>query len=108
MEVYHTGDSLWLGTRLPPDHFIAKISDKTAETILSRFKDKKSGKQYVMVVNRSFKKSQPLDIKLDVSVRKVREISKITGKPVKTSYNPKEHTISGTFLPGEGKLYALQ
>ena len=108
MEVYHTGDSLWLGTKLPPADFMAKVSDKKAQTILTRFAEKKSGKQYLMVVNRNFSKSQPLIIELNASVKNVKEVSKITGKPVKSAYNSKGHTITETFLPGEGKLYALQ
>lgn len=108
VEVYHTGDSLWLGTKLPPDNFLAKVSDSKAQTILSRFTDKKSGKQYLMVVNRNFNKSQPLTIQLDGSVKRVKEISKSTGKAVKSAYNAKMSTIAETFLPGEGKLYALQ
>ena len=108
VEVYHTGDSLWLGTRLPPDHFIAKVSDKKAQTILSRFTDKASGKQYLMVVNRDFNKSQPLTIQLHGSVKKVKEISKTTGKAVQSVYDSKARTITESFLPGEGKLYALQ
>jgi hypothetical protein len=108
VEVYHTGDSLWLGTKLPPDNFLAKVSDKKAQTILSRFADKSSGKQYLMVVNRNFNQSQPLTIQLDGSVKKMKEISKTTGKGVKSAYDRKAHTITETFLAGEGKLYALQ
>ena len=108
VEVYHTGDSLWLGTKLPPDNFVATVSDKKAEIILSRFIDKSSGKQYLMVVNRNFNKSQPLTLLLDPSVKSVKEISKTTGKAVKSNFDPKAHSIAETFLPGEGKLYALQ
>lgn len=107
MEVYHTGDSLWLGTKLPPADFIAQVSDKKAEVILSRFVDKTSGKQYLMVVNRSFKKPAQLTIQLKDSVKKVTEISNVTGKPVKAPFDSKKHSISESFLPGEGKLYAL-
>jgi len=108
IEVYHTGDSLWLGTKLPPDNFVAKVSDKMAETILSRFIDKSSGKQYLMVVNRNFNRSKALTVRLDASIKSVKEISKTTGKAVKSNFDPKAHSIAETFLPGEGKLYALQ
>lgn len=107
MEVYHTGDSLWLGTKLPPADFIAQVSDKKAEVILSRFVDKTSGKQYLMVVNRSFKKPAQLTIQLKGALKKVTEISNVTGKPVKAPYDAKKRSISESFLPGEGKLYAL-
>ncbi|CAG4999859.1 hypothetical protein DYBT9275_02328 [Dyadobacter sp. CECT 9275] len=107
VEVYHTGDSLWLGTTRPPDQFMAKVSDPKAQTILSRFKDKSSGKQYLMVVNRNFNRSQPLTIRLDSSVKKVKEVSKQTGKTVKAPYDAKANTISQTFMPGEGKLFVI-
>jgi hypothetical protein len=107
-QVYHTGDSLWIGTALPPADFVAQVDDKKAEMILSRFTDKSSGAQYVMVVNRSFKKSQTITIQLLPSVKKVREISKATGKPVKVAYNPNNQTFTETFLPGEGRLYAIR
>jgi hypothetical protein len=106
-EVYHTGDSLWIGTALPPANFIAQLEDKKAEVILSRFTHKISGKQYLMVVNRSFRKSASFTVLLDHSVKKVIEISKSTGKPVKSSFDSKKHSISDQFLPGEGRLYSL-
>lgn len=107
-QVYHTGDSLWLGTAYPPADFIAQVDDKKAEMILSRFTNKTSGNQYLMVVNRSFKKSQPISIQLSPSVRKVREISKVSGKQVKSKFDTKNRRLTETFLPGEGRLYALQ
>ncbi|CAG4999856.1 hypothetical protein DYBT9275_02327 [Dyadobacter sp. CECT 9275] len=107
-QVYHTGDSLWIGTVSPPADFIAQIDDKKAELILTRFTDKTSDKQYLMVVNRSFKKSQPVTVMLNGSVRKVKEISKTTGKPVQAPFDPKNHRLTETFLPGEGRLYTLQ
>jgi hypothetical protein len=107
MEVYHTGDSLWLGTKLPPADFIAQITDKKAEVILSRFVHKSSGKQYLMVVNRSFKKSAQLTIQLKAGVKKVMEISNVTGKPVKAPYDSKKRSLTESFMPGEGKLYSL-
>ncbi len=107
-QVYHTGDSLWVGTTLPPADFIAQVADKKAETILSYLTDKTTGKQYLMVVNRSFKKSNLLTLQLNGSVKQLKEISKATGKPVKTPFDPEKHSLTETFLPGEGKLYAIR
>jgi hypothetical protein len=106
-EVYHTGDSLWLGTSRPPATFIAQVQDQQAEVILSRFSDKKSGKQYLMVVNRSFHKAPVLTVQLTDKIKSMKEISKSNGKAVKTAFNTKSHTITASFMPGEGKLYAL-
>lgn len=108
VEVYHTGDSLWLGTALPPANFIAQVEDKKAEVILSRFVEKGTGKQYLMVVNRSFKKPATLTVLMDNSLKKISEISKTTGKPVKSNFDVKKHSITDQFLPGEGRLYSIQ
>jgi hypothetical protein len=106
-EVYHTGDSLWLGTHHPPASFIAQVLDKQAELILSRMTDKVSGQQFLMVVNRSFRKPAELKIHIAPQFKNVKEISKTDGKPVKTTFSAKNHIITGSFLPGEGKLYRL-
>lgn len=106
-EVYHTGDSLWIGTALPPSNFIAQVEDKKAEVILSRLTDKTSGKQYLMVVNRSFKKPATLTVLLDNSVKKISEISKSNGTSGKSNFDVKKHKITDQFLPGEGRLYAI-
>jgi hypothetical protein len=107
-EVYHTGDSLWIGTTLPPANFIAQIHDKKAEMILSRLTDKTSGQQYLMVVNRSFRKPAEVSIQLSDQISGAREISKTTGKAVKAAFHAKKRLLTGTFLPGEGRLYALR
>jgi hypothetical protein len=107
-QVYHTGDSLWTGTTLPPPDFVAQVADKKAETILSLMTDKHTGKKYLMIVNRSFKKSSRLTVQLSSSVQRMQEISKTTGKPVKAPFATKEHALTDTFLPGEGRLYVIQ
>jgi len=106
-EVYHTGDSLWIGTTLPPKDFPAQIADKKTEAIISRFTDKTTGQMYLMIVNRSFKKSNEITISLHDSVKKMKEISKESGKPVKSRFDSKKHSITENFLPGEGRLYAV-
>ncbi|GLU51319.1 hypothetical protein Dfri01_07800 [Dyadobacter frigoris] len=106
-EVYHTGDSLWLGTVRPPADFILKIQDEKADFILSRLVAKSSGEEYVMVVNRSFKQSRKMTFQVKDSVKKMKEISKINGKPVKSSFRAETHQITESFLPGEGKLFQI-
>lgn len=106
-QVYHTGDSLWLGTVRPPADFIFKIQDEKADFILSRMVEKISGKEYVMVVNRSFKKQQKMTFQVKDSVEKMKEISKINGKPVKSSFIKATNQITESFLPGEGKLFQM-
>ncbi|GAB2763444.1 hypothetical protein GCM10027275_00560 [Rhabdobacter roseus] len=107
-EVYHTGDSLWLGTAHPPADFVWKVLDENADVILSRFTDQATDTQeYIMVVNKSFKEAKELSFRVGSSVKRVKEISKATGKPVQVPFDPKTHTLKATFLPGEGRLYSL-
>ncbi len=107
MEVYHTGDSLWIGTRHPPDEFIASVAQTGSDLILSRFTDRNTGKSYLMVVNKSYQHASPFTLQLAASVRSLREVSKTDGRLVRTAYQRNNHRLSGDLLPGEGRLYAL-
>jgi hypothetical protein len=107
-EVYHSGDSLWMGTRVPPADFLLLPEDPKSEVILTHFKDQHSAKEYVMVVNKSFRESQTLTFRLKDPVRKMKEISNVSGKRVSSPFDPKKHRITQTFLPGEGKLYLVK
>lgn len=106
-EVYHTGDSLWVGTTQPPANFLWKVLDKGADVILSHMINPKTGKAYVMVVNKSFKESKQFTFQLRDTFKKVMEISKTTGKPVKSTFNRGTHLLKESFLPGEGKLFEV-
>ncbi len=107
LEVYHTGDSLWIGTAKPPADFLFNVLNKGADLILSRMVNPETGKEYIMVVNKSFKESGKFTFQIKNSVKKIEEISKSTGTSVPSSFDRKSHRLTATFLPGEGKLYAL-
>ncbi|MDQ6480079.1 hypothetical protein [Dyadobacter sp. LHD-138] len=106
-EVYHTGDSLWIGTSHPPVDFAWKIQDPKADVIFSRLTDKSTGKEYLMIVNKSFKLPKTFTFQANESVKKMKEISKVNGKPSRSDFDRKKRTITTSFLPGEGKLFAL-
>jgi hypothetical protein len=106
-EVYHSGDSLWMGTKLPPADFMMLPVDPKSEVILTYFKDQNSAKEYVMAVNKSFKESRTLSFKIQGGVQKIKEISKTTGKLVKVPFNSQKYQLTLNFLPGEGKLYLV-
>lgn len=106
-EVYHTGDSLWTGTSHPPVDFAWKIQDPKADVIFSRLTDKSTGKEYLMIVNKSFKLAKTFTFQANGSVKKMKEISKVNGKPSRSDFDRKKRTITTSFLPGEGKLFAL-
>ncbi len=93
------------GTKPLPADFFWKPLEEDAQ-IVSHFMDQ-SGRNYVMVVNRDFNNSRTLGYRLSSKPSAVTEISKISGAEISTSYSPLTGYLSSTFLPGEGKLYAL-
>ena len=107
IEVYHTGDSLWIGTAKPPAGFLWNVLNKGADLILSHLVNPETGKEYMMVVNKSFKESGRFTFKMKNSINGIMEISKSTGTSLPSSFDRKSHRLTETFLPGEGKLYAL-
>jgi hypothetical protein len=105
--VYHTGDSLWLGTTHPPADFLLQTTNKKDDLILSHFKDRKTGANYVMVVNKSITDKLSCTLQASSSIIAIQEISKTTGKPTKTTYNKKTHQLKEMLLAGEGKLFKV-
>ena len=105
--VYHTSDSLWMGTLPPPADFLLVPAQPHTDLILSHLTDQKTGADYMMVVNKSI--TAPADVTLEVSrsIKGVKEISKANDKPSKTAYAKSERQMRITLLPGEGKLYQL-
>lgn len=107
VEVYHSGDSLWMGTKPVPTDFVMKPLESASQIIFSHFKDQNSGRKYVMVVNKSFKESQKFTFQLAGKIKKVQQISKIDGSMQNTLFDKKSNRLTENFLPGEGKLYYL-
>lgn len=107
-EVYHSGDSLWMGTQLPPADFVVHPQDPTSKVILTRFKDRYDGKTYVMLVNKSFQEPVQFAFRVSAEVKKIQQIPASDGKPKKVLFDKKARLLTETFLPGEGKLYLLK
>jgi hypothetical protein len=107
-EVFHSGDSLWMGTKRPPSDFLWLPVDPAASVILTHFKDQLSNAAYIMVVNKSFRERKSITFKIGESVKKIAEVSKTSGKPKTLSLNKKTNLVTEAFLPGEGKLYRIK
>ncbi|HEY5584209.1 MAG TPA: discoidin domain-containing protein [Ruminiclostridium sp.] len=106
LEVYHAG--LWLptGTNPVPAGYFWQPTNLTNNHIISHFKNA-AGREYVMVVNDDYSSSQTLSFNIPAKPSNITEVSKSTGQEVATNYNSSTGNISATFLPGEGKLYAI-
>ncbi len=103
-DVYFQGTAPAGTTAVPADYF---WNPTTAfDQIVSHFSNE-NGRSYVMVVNRDYVNSRTLSFNLPSKPSAVTEVSKSTGAEVSTNYSNTTGDISATFLPGEGKLYAL-
>jgi len=102
--VFHKG-TLPLGTIAVPADFFWQPTTSYNQ-IISHFVDE-NNRSYVMVVNRDTANSRTLSFNLPSKPAAVTEVSKTTGSEVATNYNSSTGNLSATFLPGEGKLYAI-
>jgi hypothetical protein len=106
-EVFHSGDSLWMGTKRPSPDFLWLPADPASSVILTHFKDQHSTAEYVMVVNKSFREPKSFTFKVQDSVKRIAEVSKTSGNPKNLAFNKKTKLITESFLAGEGKLYRI-
>lgn len=106
--VYHTGTTIPTGTVRPPANFVWQSQNAAHNMIITQFTDAASGKEYIMVVNKSFTSGNTFGFVTAAHVSNVKVVSKVTGLEEATSYSAVSHSFFDSFLPGEGKLYALE
>lgn len=106
LEVYHAGSWLPAGTNPVPSGYFWQPMNNHNNHIISHFKNA-AGRDYVMVVNDDYSASQTLSFNIASKPANITEVSKSTGQEVATNYSSSTGNISATFLPGEGKLYAI-
>lgn len=103
--VYHSG-VLEMGTSNVLGNFFWKPISTSDNVIVSYFTNA-SGRKYILVVNRTLTDTLTLNFNVNPKPTTVTEVSKLTGQEVSTNYNASTGAISASFLPGEGRLYAL-
>lgn len=108
-EVYHTGATMpTASAKRLPDNFYLSPANAADETLVSYLVHKDTARSYVIIVNKSLTDSKTLTLKADPRVGGVNEVSKVDGAEAPAAgYDAKSRTLTNTFLPGEGKLYAL-
>lgn len=106
--VYHTGTTIPSGTSRPAANFIWQPQNAAQSMIITHFVDPVAGKEYIMVVNKSFTAGNTFSFTTANRVSNVKVISKVTGLEEASGFVTASHTLTDTFLPGEGKLYALE
>lgn len=103
--VYHTGKIPGIGIApLPSGYFWQPVSLQD-ELIISKFVHPFSGKEYVLVVNKSLTDKKEVRFKLAHEIYKVLRLSSDSGK--RKNVKIKNNELTDTFLPGEGKLYQI-
>ncbi len=108
VEVYHSGSKLPDGVEQIPDTFLWQPDNKSDELIISHLKGVKSDEEYIMVVNKSIIQTNKFFFHIRKPVLRILEVSKVTGKNIRTNFDLKTRLMSEEFLPGEGKLYQLE
>ncbi|MFC3800808.1 hypothetical protein [Cohnella sp. GCM10012308] len=104
-DVYHSG-STYTGVRGVPNNFFWKPGNSSDDVILSYYQNA-LGRKYIMAVNKSLTTTTSFTFNLNPKPASVTEVSKTTGLEVATAYNTVTGSLTASFLPGEGKLYAL-
>lgn len=104
MGVYHT-PPLPKGTNALDGRSPVAECD-TEEVLIGWLRDGQR-KDYLWVVNRSFRQSRRIVLRLRGTVREAGEISPIDGLIQPASYDAGSGRLQTTLLPGEGKLFVL-
>lgn len=108
IETFYTGRIPNSGHKLPDDYFVQPVQAQEDLTF-ARYVEPSTGRIYLMVINNSVTESRPVTLSFDPdrSIERVTEISAASGSELATNYSKSDGTLSASFLPGEGKLYAL-
>ncbi|SDS02613.1 Ig-like domain (group 2) [Paenibacillaceae bacterium GAS479] len=110
-DVYHYGQIPENTEQLPSSFYFQPVSAPNAgdDMVVTNFVHKDTGRRYVMVVNKSMTTSKNFTfaINSNTGINTVTEVSKETGAEVATNFNPATSQLSASFLPGEGRLYAM-
>lgn len=101
LEVYHgTGSD---GPRVPKDFFAIPTAGKNV--LLSFMRDRETGRNYLMVVNKSFTKKQTTTLSFDTAIASLQQISYEDGKLYNAPLD--NHTLTLELAPGDASLFVL-
>ena len=112
-EVYHTGDVNITGIKIPeglsrlPADFTLRPEDISAELVITDFVHQKNKGRYVMITNKSYSEQKTLSFFLDKNISSIKRVSEATGETEMVQINKARHSITQTFLPGQGKLFLI-
>lgn len=107
MDVFHAGLSIPSGTKRTPSDFIWKTENEDEPMLITHFVNPANNRIYIMVVNKSLTESKSFSFKTGGVVTNIKGISKTDGLEMAVDYKAADHKLTDSFLPGEGKLYAI-
>ena len=107
IDVYHAGVSIPSGTKRTPSGFIWKADNENDPMLITHFINPVDSRVYIMVVNKSLTENKSFTFKIGTDITNIKGISKADGLEKAFDYKTAEHKLTDSFLPGEGKLYAL-
>lgn len=106
-EVYHTGTHLPEQVAALPEDAWLQPTDPSAALIVTYFEHQQNGTQYIMLVNKSYKDSRSIRLRVKDSIKQLSHIGKDNDKVQQIKWN-NDREITVHFLPGEGHLYRIK
>lgn len=105
--VYHSGPNIPTGAELVPTSFYIKPTNNTNDLIITNAKNwyEGVGRNYSMVVNKSFTQSKTITFNIAGWITWMGEISKTNGNESQLPVTNGQITL--TFAPGEGRLFCF-
>lgn len=107
IDVYHAGVAIPSGTKRTPSGFMWKAENENDPMLITHFVNPVDNRGYIMVVNKSLTENKSFTFKIGTVVTNVKGVSKADGLEKSVDYKTADHKLTDSFLPGEGKLYAL-
>ncbi len=107
VEVFHSGSEAPIGTQTLPEGYFWSPIGKQDDLLISRFSDHRD-QTYVMVVNKSLTVSKQFAFKLSGDVTRVDGFTVKNGQLDKHPVAITDGQMTDHFLPGEGKLFAVE
>ncbi|CAL1519406.1 hypothetical protein [Chitinophaga sp. MM2321] len=106
-EIYHTGTELPENVVALPEDTWLQPTDQSVALIVTYFVHQQNGNRYIMLVNKSYKDKQSVQLRVNEKVKRLSSIGKDNDKVQKIKWN-QDREITVDFLPGEGKLYRVE
>ena len=104
--IYHTGMPIPDNTVVLPADFFMQPTDGRQPVVVGYFKNG-AGRKYLMLTNRDTVAGRTVSYTFNPKPSTIKEVSKVSGAEVSTTYNGATGVLQVTFAAGDGHLFAL-